>query len=201
MSFWFTFVGMQLTFFPQHILGLAGMTRRVWTYAPGQGWEIPNLLSSIGSVLLGFGLVTSVVAFVIALRRGEPAPADPWGGESLEWATPSPPPAYNFGGIPVVSDRSPLWVEPDGPQTVTGVDGEDLTVAHEGHHRALLTSVLDAADIETATMPGPSLSPLVLALGLTVLCTAVVTASWVLGALATAIVVGAFVHWHDGIDR
>lgn len=197
-SFWLTFVGTQLTFFPQHILGLEGMPRRIWTYDEGLGWDGPNAISSAGSVVLGVGLLLSVVAFVLAWRRGRPAPADPWGGETLEWAIPSPPPPYNFAAIPIVRSDTPMW-DDDPPQSITHLDGEDLTVPHGGHHRAVLTSPLDAAGLQAVTMPGPSLTPLVLAAALALLCVAVIAASWPIGLVAVVVAVAALVRWHDGM--
>lgn len=199
VSFWLTFVGMQLTFFPQHLLGLAGMPRRVWTYAPHEGWEVGNMLSSIGSAILAAGLVTSIVALAVAWRRGAAAPADPWGGETLEWDTTSPPPVYNFAAIPVVTSATPMWDVAGQARSVTHLDGEDLTVPEGGHHRAVLTSVLDGADLEAVSMPHPSAAPFVLALGIMVLCFAVVATSWGLGAVAGAIMVTSFIRWQDGI--
>ena len=201
ISFWLTFVGTQITFFPQHLLGLAGMPRRVWTYAPHQGWDLPNLLSSVGSVVLAAGLLTSVVAFAVAWRRGPAAPADPWGGETLEWATSSPPPPYNFAGIPVVTSDAPMWDQGGHPQSVTSLDGEDLTVPSDGRHRAVLTSVLDGADLEAVTMPHPSSAPLVLAIGITLGCVAIVAHSSIIGIGAVLIIVAAFAHWQKGIDQ
>ena len=197
-SFWLTFVGTQLTFFPQHILGLEGMPRRVWTYPEGLGWDGPNALSTAGSVVLGVGLLLSVVAFALAWRRGEPADADPWGGETLEWAIPSPPPPYNFAGVPIVRSDAPMW-DDDPPQAITHLDGEDLTVPHDGHHRAVLTSPLDAAGLEAVSMPEPSYTPLVVAGSLTLLCVAVIASSWPIGLVAVVVASAALIRWHDGI--
>ncbi|WP_426574596.1 cytochrome c oxidase subunit I [Aquihabitans sp. McL0605] len=197
-SFWLTFVGTQVTFFPQHLLGLAGMPRRIWTYPADTGWGPGNLWSSVGSVILGIGLLLSVIAFALAWRRGPRAGADPWGGESLEWSIASPPPPYNFAGIPVVRSDAPMWDQEDAPEVITAIDAEDLTIPAHGHHRAVLTSVLDAADADVVSMPHPSLTPLALAVGLTTGCAAIVAASWMLGVAALAIIVVSFVRWHDG---
>src|SRR3954452_16288877 len=93
-SFWLVFIGMNLTFFPMHIYGLEGMPRRVYTYEAGLGWDLGNLLASIGAAVLATGLLLTLVNAVRSLRWGQPAPADPWGGDTLEWATASPPPPY-----------------------------------------------------------------------------------------------------------
>jgi cytochrome c oxidase subunit 1 len=108
VHFWLTMVGLNLTFFPQHILGLIGMPRHYSTYPDLPGWGTLNLISSIGT----FVLVASVVIFVVnifrSLRSGPPAGDDPWNGHTLEWTTTSPPPPYNFAVIPTVGSRDPL---------------------------------------------------------------------------------------------
>ncbi len=107
--FWLTMIALNLAFFPQHILGVLGMPRHFYTYPALPGWPELNLLSTIGALIM----VASVGVFLwnvgVSLRRGEPAGDDPWDGYTLEWATSSPPPPYNFATIPVVRDRRPLW--------------------------------------------------------------------------------------------
>ncbi len=107
--FWLTFVAMNLTFFPMHFVGLLGMPRRIYTYAPHMGFDTMNLMSTIGA----FGIAASVVVFLwnylVSIRHGPPAGNDPWGGGSLEWAIPSPPPPYNFATVPTILSRDPLW--------------------------------------------------------------------------------------------
>src|SRR2546426_2973432 len=107
--FWLTFVAMNLTFFPMHFVGLLGMPRRVYTYAPHMGFDTMNLMSTVGA----FGIAASVVVFLwnylASIRHGQPAGNDPWGGGSLEWAIPSPPPPYNFATVPTILSRDPLW--------------------------------------------------------------------------------------------
>jgi cytochrome c oxidase subunit I len=117
LHFWLTVIAMNLTFFPMHFVGLLGMPRRVYTYAPGMGFDAMNLWSTIGA----FGLTLSLLVFLFNLlrsaRRGAVAGPDPWGGATLEWAIPSPPPPYNFATIPQVHTFHPLW-DQDGPELV-----------------------------------------------------------------------------------
>src|SRR5256886_3103400 len=101
-SFWTMFVGFNLAFFPMHILGLLGQPRRTYTYPAHVGWEASNLLSTLGAFLLAVGILVTILNWVWSLRHGEPAGNDPWDGDTLEWATTSPPPAYNFATIPTV---------------------------------------------------------------------------------------------------
>jgi len=117
--FWLLVIGFNLTFGPQHIAGILGMPRRIYTYAPGRGWELWNLLSSIGVAFQALAVLFFVWNVVRALRQGPPAGDDPWDAWTLEWTTTSPPPEYNFETLPEVQSRRPLWDlkhpnDPDG---------------------------------------------------------------------------------------
>jgi cytochrome c oxidase subunit I len=108
-QFWLTFIGFNLTFFPQHMLGLLGMPRRIYTYDQGGLWEGYNLVSSIGSGIMAFGVLLFFVNVLITRRRGARAGNDPWLADTLEWYTTSPPPPENFeGDVPYVSSARPL---------------------------------------------------------------------------------------------
>src|SRR3954468_18256573 len=109
VSFWLTFIGTGLTFFPMHIVGLLGMPRRVYTYHDGLGWAGYNLLETIGSYLVALGLLTVVANLTWSWFRGAVAGNDPWGGATLEWSTTSPPPEYNYPVIPRVTSAYPMW--------------------------------------------------------------------------------------------
>jgi cytochrome c oxidase subunit I+III len=166
-SFWLMFVGFNLTFFPQHILGLMGMPRRVYTYPGGLGWEVGNLVSTIGAFMLALGVGLTLVNYVTSLRRGEPAGNDPWGGETLEWASSSPPPEYNFVTIPTVRSREPMW---DQPELRTGAQPVDQGgYPLEEGHETLSTSLLDGTPQAVVHMPHASPWPFALTLALTVL--------------------------------
>jgi cytochrome c oxidase subunit 1 len=106
LHFWSMAVGTNVTFLPMFALGYMGMPRRVVTYPPNLAWL--NLLSSCGAAVLGLSMLFFVVNMVVSLRRRVPAPADPWGGQTLEWATSSPPPKFNFLALPPVTSYAPL---------------------------------------------------------------------------------------------
>ncbi|MBV9758225.1 MAG: cbb3-type cytochrome c oxidase subunit I, partial [Alphaproteobacteria bacterium] len=108
-NFWLMFIGFNLGFFPMHIVGLLGMPRRIYTYPAGFGWHALNLIITVGAFLLALGILLFLVNVVVSLRRGGIAGPNPWDAPSLEWATPSPPPPYNFAVIPSVASRHPLW--------------------------------------------------------------------------------------------
>ena len=107
--FWLTVVGFNLTFFPMHVLGLMGMPRRVYTYPDLPGWGALNFLETIGAFILGFSTLFLLWNVYVSLRRGEPAGDNPWDAWTLEWATTSPPPDYNFVTVPPIRSARPLY--------------------------------------------------------------------------------------------
>jgi len=108
-NFWLTFIGMNLTFFPMHFVGLNGMPRRIYTYSEDFGWGLLNSLSSLGYVVLFIGMLLLVINIIQSLRNGRVAGHDPWDAPTLEWSISSPPPVYNFAEIPRVEGRDPYW--------------------------------------------------------------------------------------------
>jgi cytochrome c oxidase subunit I len=107
--FWLFLIGFHLTFDFMHIPGILGMPRRIYTYEPGRGWEICNLIVTIGVVFQIAGVAMFVFNLLRSLVTGQIAGSDPWDAWTLEWSTSSPPPEYNFARIPVVMSRRPLW--------------------------------------------------------------------------------------------
>jgi cytochrome c oxidase subunit 1 len=107
-TFWLMFVGMNVTFFPQHLLGLLGMPRRVYTYSQGGTWEVYNFMSTVGSFVMAFGILLFFVNVIRTQRVGRRAGNDPWLANTLEWLATSPPPPHNFDSVPYVSSARPV---------------------------------------------------------------------------------------------
>jgi cytochrome c oxidase subunit 1 len=170
VGFWMIFLGFQLAFFPMHISGLLGMPRRVYTYPAGLGLELPNMLSTVGAFIVGLSVVLFVVNGIWSLYRGAIAGADPWHAASFEWATNSPPPAYNFAHIPVCNSSTPLWDNAGELPVVTGlrVDEKEL----------LLTTVVAAAPDLREPVPAASLWPLIAAIATGVLFVCSIFSPW-----------------------
>src|SRR5690349_6654260 len=170
ITFWLTFVGFHMTFFPMHWSGLLGMPRRVYTYPAGLGLEVPNLISSIGAFVLATAIVLFVVNGLVSLYRGAIAGPNPWDAATLEWATSSPPPVYNFAHIPVVESCTPLWDAGSELPVVTGLRVDEKEM--------LLTTVVAAAPDVRDPVPEPSLWPFISAVAVGIVFIASIFSPW-----------------------
>jgi cytochrome c oxidase subunit 1 len=108
LQFWLMIIGLNLTFMPMHILGVLGMPRRIATYEDNRGWGDLNSLETFGAFIIAISVTLFLINFVITMRSPKTAPADPWEGNTLEWATSSPPPPHNFDVVPRVSSARPV---------------------------------------------------------------------------------------------
>jgi cytochrome c oxidase subunit 1 len=170
--FWLTVIGANLTFFPMHFIGLLGMPRRVYTYAPELGLDTMNLVATIGAFAMGLGSLVFVVNAWYSRKRGKVATANPWDGAMLEWSMASPPPVYNFSVIPNVKSRLPLWSE----------DGYE-------------PRPLPQTPPQSIHMPGGSYWPLVTAIGIIVGAVGGLTQTLWIALLAAAIIVVGIYAW------
>jgi len=151
LHFWLFFIGFNMTFFTMHFLGLHGMPRRVYTYLPELNLARENQIATAGAFLMGLGVLVFIVNYFWTRRFGRVAGPNPWGAGSLEWATSSPPPDYNFLELPTVNGREALW---DAAPRQPIVDGlrDDL-------REVLITNSLDADPDHRQEQPGPSAWP------------------------------------------
>jgi cytochrome c oxidase subunit I+III len=195
VSFALVFVGFHVTFFVQHDLGFRGMPRRVYTYDDQLGWNWLNLVSSLGSFVLGLGVLVFGANLLHAWYRGRPATSDPWGGDGLEWATDSPPAQYNFHEMPVVASRAPLWEPAQQLDVAVEEAVSALRVPDEGRREVLITTPVMGDRPAVAVLPGPSAWPFFTALGIAVALVGVLVDSVFLGVVGTAGAIVALVAW------
>lgn len=153
LHFWLYFIGMNVTFFPMHYLGLNGMPRRIYTYASEFGWDGLNMLASLGYLVLFVGTLLFMVNVLISLRKEPDAGHDPWDAPGLEWSISSPPPTYNFAQIPQVEGLDQYWIV----KRRAAAEGRPITEPEA------------FVDPDTIHMPSPSYWPLVTAIGVLVL--------------------------------
>jgi cytochrome c oxidase subunit 1/cytochrome c oxidase subunit I+III len=195
ISFWLTFLGTLVTFFPMHIAGILGMPRRNYTYPPGLGWSLLNAIESAGAFLLAAGLVMIVANLAISLRRGARVGRDPWHGDTLEWSTTSPPPAYNYAVIPTVSSPYPMWDSEDRETDEGRLDRGEGVLDHG--HETPATTVQDAAADEVLTMPPHSVWPPVTALAVTGIFAMLVMAHYWIALAFLAVGAMTLMGWHQ----
>jgi cytochrome c oxidase subunit 1 len=169
--FWLLVIGFNLTFFPMHFVGLEGQPRRTYTYDDGLGWETLNRLETVGAFIIATAVLVYLTNVLYTRKRGPIAPADPWDARTLEWATSSPPPEYNFPEIPVVTHRDELWhrkyTEDDEGRLLKLPAGAAVDVEEQAH-----------AEPHGIHMPSPSYWPLVFAFGMPILGYGFVFKNW-----------------------
>ena len=199
-GFWLSFIGFNLTFLIMHWTGLLGMPRRVYTYEAGLGWDLPNLLSSIGGFVMSIGIAVVLLDIALHFRFGRIAPANPWHADTLEWATSTPPAPYNFASQPHSATRHPLWDQPQLPDSIA--EGQHaLAWIDHGRRETLGTDPVSGKPREIMHLPGNSWLPLIIALGLAAVCIALLARSYPVAAIA-ALASGALVlrwSWVNGL--
>jgi len=195
LHFWLMIIGFNLTFGPFHVLGLLGMQRRIYRYAPGLGFDLWNLVATIGAFTIALSIVVFLVNAVVTARRGEEASADPWDARTIEWMIPSPPPEHNFDVVPVIRHRDDWWhrkyiTDPKGtpsPVIAGGADAREMPP--EERDNATASEDEQAHGIH---LPSPSYYPLVTAVGLPIAGYGVLYQPLLLAAGFLIVLVGAF---------
>ncbi len=168
-QFGIMFVGFNVTFFVQHILGLQGMARRIHTYDADLGWGTFNLISTIGSYVLAFGILLFVVNFVWSLRSGRDAGIDPWKAPTLEWSVPSPPPQYTFVEPPVIRSLYPLWDPGESPSGVETAADRGVALRpqiREDYRETFGTSIMDGEPESRINLRDNSIWPVLASLAI-----------------------------------
>jgi cytochrome c oxidase subunit 1 len=180
-SFWLIVIGFNVGFFPMHVLGLLGMPRRIYTYQPEMGWQPLNLVATCGAVVLFAGFVLFLFNVWRSLNTGTPTGDNPWGANTLEWATASPPPPYNFAQIPFVTSRDPVWDDRDERLLAAGL--------RVGLREIVVTSATAGVPQVRETSPTNSIWPLLaaIAVGLTLFGSIFTAWAVVWGALPIAV--------------
>jgi len=157
--FWLTFIGFNLTFGPMHMLGLQGMSRRIFTYTEGEGFDLWNLVATIGAYIIAISVIVFLVNCYVSYRRHKANPVnpgpDPWDARTIEWSIPSPTPAHNFDVIPHIEELDDWWHRKYGHDE----NGRPVKVAEAA-------DLAQKGDVTDVHLPSPSYWPIVLAAGL-----------------------------------
>jgi cytochrome c oxidase subunit 1 len=187
VHFWIILVGFNMTFGPMHILGLQGMPRRTYTYKPGYGFDVWNLVSTLGSYLIAIAVLVFMYNIFTSFRQyrrtGVHASADPWDARSLEWMIPSPAPEHNFDEIPVVNHLDDFWHRKYGEDE----QGRAVRIAQTA-------DVVQKGDATDVHLPSPSYWPIVLAFSLPIIAYGVIF-NLALSAVGAVILVTAIYAW------
>ncbi|MEK7807417.1 MAG: cytochrome c oxidase subunit I [Chloroflexota bacterium] len=178
LNFWLLFIGMNVTFFPQHFVGMNGMPRRIYTYSSDMGWGDLNMLSTVGYFVIFLGVLSFLLNVVRSFRNGRNAGHDPWDAPGLEWSISSPPPPYNFAEIPQVEGRDQYWVVKHRAEA----EGRPRPPAE--HH----------VDLRTIHMPSPSYWPVVIAVGVALIAGGILS-HFALSFIGGAIVFFGIIGW------
>jgi cytochrome c oxidase subunit I len=215
--FWLAMIGMNLVFGPFHILGLWGMPRRQYTFPAGMGWDLWNLVATVGAYLVALSTLIFIINLIWSGRNGAVAGHDPWDARTIEWITRSPTPEHNYDFVPIVGARDEFWHRKYGPgdtrppapepspdrgpqrehEPVRGGAGDEHPpVADERLGGRAATAVDEHAgphrDPATIHLPSPSYYPFVIAIGLPVLAYGVIVHPILLAVGAVLVLGGAF---------
>ena len=166
LHFWLMLIGFNLTFGPQHILGLNGMPRRIYTYGEGMGWSFWNLMSTVGAFVIFVSFVVFLWNIIRThwMAKGIPGGDDPWDGRTLEWSISSPPPVHNFDEVPIVHGLDEFWHRKYGEDK----DGRAVRIASDRDRAVPDGFEDDETGVEDIHMPSPSYYPILASFGLVV---------------------------------
>ncbi|EMD82822.1 cytochrome c oxidase subunit I [Pacificimonas flava] len=163
LAFWLIFVGFNMTFFLMHLVGLLGQPRRIDTYPEGIGWTFYNLLSSVGSFVLAFGIALFVIDISLQFFHAPRSRRNPWRAGTLEWGMSLPPPSYNIGSIPHVESRDPLEDDPRLAHRLAAGKGY-LSEPRRGWRETMAVDIVTGRADHILVVPGNTMLPIVTAL-------------------------------------
>ncbi|MGR4069427.1 cytochrome c oxidase subunit I [Billgrantia sp. C5P2] len=193
-SFWLIFLGFNVTFLVMHWTGLLGMRRRVFTYDSAMGWDIYNLISSVGGFMMSAGVALLILDVALHFRFGRKAPQNPWNADTLEWAMPKPPTPYNFVSLPRLETRHPLWDHPELPRTITeGRHG--LNTIDHGRRETWGSDALTGKLREVVHLPTNSWWPFFAALALAAVCILLLVRLYPLAGVASLVAIVFLLRW------
>lgn len=194
LGFWLVFGGFNLTFLVMHLTGLLGMPRRVYTYPSGLGWDLWNLISSIGGFVFAAGVAVCLLDIALHFRFGRPAKPNPWRAGTLEWATSMPPSAYNFASLPECSTRHPLWQNPELARTIREGQHALATVNH-GRRETWGTDPVSGRVREIIHLPGNTWLPFVAAIAVAGVCISLLSKAYIFAACWSLVSFGLLLRW------
>jgi cytochrome c oxidase subunit 1 len=184
LQFWLWFIGFTATFGPFHLLGLAGMPRRIYTYPKGMGWDMWNLVASIGAFIIAFSVLIFLYNVWHSNKVRTPVSDDPWDARTLEWTLDTPPAPYNFAVVPTVHSVDEFW-------------HQKYTEDDEGRLVKLPPKEETAHDVDPASihLPSPSYFPMIAAFGLPVMAYAMIYSAYLVAVVGGIIIIGALYAW------
>jgi cytochrome c oxidase subunit I+III len=193
-AFWLVFIGFNVTFFIMHLTGLRGMPRRVFEYPQEAGWEVLNFISSIGGFVMTIGFALVALDLILLMRHGRPFRRDPWEAGTLEWATPTPPPSYNFGSLPRIDARADaLQPRTLGPDLAAGRGY--LGFVRNGWMETLTVDMVTGRLDHVVVLPRPTYLPLWTAMATALFFASLLAKLYWLTPLALLLVITFFFLW------
>jgi len=182
LHFWLFMIGFNLTFAPMHWLGLQGMVRRTWKYAPETGLEPWNVAVTVGAFIIALGVLVFMYNWYVSKRRGELSGLDPWDARTIEWTIPNPTPEYNFATAPVVTRLDHFW------HLKYDEDDEGRPVRKPDADRVIADLEYDGLNpSQPIHLPAPSYFPMLMAIGIPVIAYGIIYHEALWGKLAIAV--------------
>jgi cytochrome c oxidase subunit I+III len=193
LAFWLMFIGFNVAFMPMHLTGLRGMPRRVFTYPADLGWNLLNLVSTVGAFVFAAGILAVVFDVLRPKRRQRKGETNPWNAGTLEWIS-EPEENWGIRSIPIISSRYPLW---DQKNLMRDVNAGRfyLPDAEEGRREGLVTSVLDARPLQVLRVAGTSSLTIVSAVSLGAVFVALTFHLWIVTAISALVCLSAILSW------